>query len=141
MTIPVRVSNGNTDLSMSSIGEVHTAPYKYSETQFVELAEPDTGYNLYVPKVGCEFVITAIFAVADKQVSASVSADLIIYEATSTTDTVVAKVLVQTAIVQDQIQFFSPTNILVAEGAFLNAKTTDDDVHVTITGYYIPSTR
>ena len=30
-----------------------------------------------------------------------------------------------------------PLNILVAPGKYVNAKTTDDDIHMTIMGYYI----
>jgi hypothetical protein len=76
--------------------------------------------------------------VADKQVSGSVSASLVFYEASSATSTTADRVLVQTAIVQDQIQFFHGVNILVNKGTYINAKVDDDDVHVTITGYYVP---
>ena len=32
-----------------------------------------------------------------------------------------------------------PLNILVAEGRFINGKTSDDDIHMTITGHFIPA--
>jgi len=50
----------------------------------------------------------------------------------------VVKVLYQDVMVEgDRIQF-SDANILVSEGLFINAKTTDDDIHMNIMGYYIP---
>ncbi len=30
-----------------------------------------------------------------------------------------------------------PMNVLVTAGKFVNAKTTDDDVHMTIIGYFV----
>ena len=34
-----------------------------------------------------------------------------------------------------------PLNILVNKGVWLNAKTGDDDVHMTIMGYYVNETK
>ena len=34
---------------------------------------------------------------------------------------------------------FTGLNIAVAIGKYVNAKTSDDDIHMTITGYYIPA--
>jgi len=135
------VSGGNKRyaVTVSNNGQIVTAPYAYDMTEFRELAATNTAYNFYTPIGGKQFVMTGVYAVADKQVSGSVSAAVIVYEATSAGTTTVAKVLVQTAIVQDQVHFFSGLNILVSEGVFINAKTTDDDVHMTITGYFIPN--
>ena len=138
--IPVRLSSsGGIEAALSPIGQVITAPWRYDETVFNELAEPNTAYNFYKPKVDCQFVVTGIYAVADKQVASGTSAPVIIYETSSTDSTTISKVLLQTAMVQDQIQLFAPLNILVTEGMFVNAKTTDDDIHMTITGYFIPA--
>jgi len=141
MTTPVHILDGagsKTAVKVSTIGQLTTAPFAFDETVFNELAEDDTAYNFYPAKAGQQFVITGIIAVADKQVSSTVSADIVVYEATTEATTVVSKVLIQTAMVQDQIQPFSNLNILVTEGFFINAKTTDDDIHMTVMGYFIP---
>jgi len=138
--IPVRIAGqGGRQATVSSVGALVTSPWAYDETVFNELAESDTAYSFYKPRVEEQLVLTGIYAVADKQVSGSVSASVVIYETTSIDSTTVSKVLLQTAMVQDQIQLFAPLNILVKEGAFVNAKTTDDDVHMTITGYFLPA--
>jgi len=50
----------------------------------------------------------------------------------------VTKTLFSVSVLQyDQITIV-PMNLLVSEGKFVNAKTTDDDVHLTLFGYYIP---
>ena len=125
--------------ALGPLGQVITSAWEYDDTIFNVLDVDDTAYNFYPPRGNRQFVITGIYAVADKQVSASASASVVIYEATSITDTVASRVLLQTAMVQDQVQLFAPLNILVNRGTFVNAKTTDDDVHMTITGYYIPA--
>ena len=138
--IPVRLTgSGGTEAAMTAVGQVITAPWRYDETVFNELDLVDTAYNFYKPKIGHQFVVTGIYAVADKQVSGSASGSVVIYETTNTTSTTVSKVLMQTAMIQDQIQLFAPLNILVSEGKFVSAKTTDDDIHMTITGYFIPT--
>ena len=138
---PINIVDGRgtkSKVTVTTIGQLVVSPFAYDDVVFNELAEPDVAYNFYTPRAGGQVVITAIFAVADKQVSANASATVIIYESSSLISTTVDKVLLQTAMVQDQIQLFTPLNILVNEGKFVNAKTDDDDIHMTITGYLIP---
>ena len=140
MSIPAQIIDGagtKVKTIVTKIGQLVTSPYDYDETTFTELAEDDTAYNFYKPRVGQQFVITGIIASADAQVSNTADATVVVYEASSTSTLTVDKTLLQLAMVRfDQITF-SP-NILVREGKFVNAKTTDDDIHMTITGYYIP---
>lgn len=122
---------------ITNLGQVVVAPIEYDLVVFKELAEPDTAYNFYPPKVHKRFILTGIHAVADKQVSSVASADVVVYEAINDSTTSVSKVLFQTAMVQDQIQTLLPMNIKVSEGVFINGKTTDDDIHITLMGYYV----
>lgn len=140
MSLPIRLVDGKTGVSasVSKLGQFTTAPFAYDETVFNELATDNVAFNFYTPKAGKQFVVTGISAVADKQVSSTVSADVVVYEATSSSTTTVDKILFQTAMVQDQINILIPLNILVTAGKYINAKTTDDDIHMTIMGYYIP---
>lgn len=139
MSLPVSIADplSRYKAKVSSNGQLVVAPLFYDETKFNELAANDTAYNFYGPLAGKQFIVTGIVAVADKQVSSTVSADVVIYEATADDTTTVEKVLFQTAMVQDQIHILLPLNILVNEGKYVNAKTTDDDIHMTIFGYYI----
>jgi hypothetical protein len=105
---------------------------------FTELAEPNVAYNFYKPKSGQQFVITGIRAKADRQVSNTDDADVVIYEASSESATTADKVLHQEAMIRAESVTLIPMNVLVTAGKFLNAKTTDDDIHMTIFGYFVP---
>ena len=140
MTTPSHIVDGRGTKSkakVTSIGQLVTAPLAYDDTKFLELAEDDTAYNFYPPKVGEQFVITGIHAYADRQVSTNAGATVVVYEGTSA-----ATISVSRTIYQIEMEQFAnidlALNILVNEGLFVNAKTTDDDIHMTITGYYIP---
>lgn len=74
---------------------------------------------------------------ADRDVSATVDADVIIYEADSDTETTVTRVLFEEAMVRGEHTGLSGLNILVSAGKWVNAKTSDDDIHMTIMGYYV----
>lgn len=143
MSTPVQITDGNkgtkSKAGVSKIGQLIVAPFAYDETQFIELAANDTAYNFYKPKVGEQFVITGLRAKADRQVSNTVDADVVIYEASSSTTLTVDKILHQEAMIRGDSVTLNPTNILVNAGKYVNAKTTDDDIHMTIMGYYIPS--
>lgn len=118
-------------------GELVVAPLRYDETEFNELAEIDTAYNFYATKAGQQFVITGIVAYGDKQVNANSNATVVVYEATNTDVITVSRVLMQFEIGQNQGLPLTGLHILVNPGVYVNAKTDDDDVHMTIMGYYI----
>jgi hypothetical protein len=122
---------------VTSIGQLVTAPFAYDETVFKELAADDTAYNFWPPKPGEQFVITGVLFRADKQVSSTVDATVVVYEATTDSTITVSKILIQFAVVQGDIINATPLNLLVNEGRYVNAKTDDDDIHMTIMGYYI----
>jgi len=122
---------------ITKAGQLTTAPFSYDETMHVELGEPDTGYVFYNPKENKRFVITGFVAKADKQVSSTVDAEVVIYESEDSDTTVASKILFETAMVEGDSLVVMPLNIITTEGVWLNAKTTDDDIHMTIMGYYI----
>ncbi len=118
-------------------GQLVVGPITDDETEFRELAEPDTAVSFYDAKVGQKFVITGIVARADQQVSNTVDADVVIYEADSDSTTTVDKVLFQQAMVRNAEATLIGLNIKVNEGKWVNAKTTDDDIHMTIMGHFV----
>lgn len=122
---------------VSQYGELVIGRYAYDQSVYKELAVNDTAYNFYVPVGGQQFVITGIRLKADQQVSATVDAAVIVYEASAPDTTTVDKVLHQEALVRGESASLLPLNLLVSGGKFVNAKTSDDDIHMTIFGYYI----
>ena len=118
-------------------GALAVGPVSFNLVEFNELAAAATAYNFYSPLPGKQFVVTAIFAYGDKQVSSSTNATVEVYEASSTSEATVDKIIMQFEIGQNQFHPFTSLNLLVNEGKFINAKTDDDDVHMNILGYYV----
>lgn len=140
MPTPVHIKGrgGNWIAHVTPLGQLVTAPLAYDETVFKELAVANTAYNFYKSQSGRQFVITGIRAKADRDVSNTADADVVIYEAAAEDALTVDKVLHQEAMIRGESITLIPVNILVAAGKYVNAKTTDDDIHMTIFGYYIP---
>lgn len=137
MGITVHIEHNGLTAKITKSGELVVAPLSYDETVFVELAEDDIAYNFYEPKPQKQFVITGVLAYGDKQVSAVTNATVIIYEAASIDTLTVDKVLLQFEIGQNQSIPISSLRTLVNVGKWINAQTDDDDIHMTIMGYYI----
>lgn len=143
MSLPVRLLGldqlGNIkEVTVTSTGELAVAPLFFDEASYNELDVINTAYNFYGPRAGEQFVITNLIMSADKGVSGTTDADVIVYEASSADTTTEDKILIHLTIGQSQNLSMPVQYLLVNEGAFINAKTSDDDVHLNILGHYIP---
>lgn len=114
------------------------APLSYDETVFNDMDVADQAYNFYSPRSRKQFVITGALVFADKDINDATDTIIVIYEAESTTSTTVDKVLLQFGMGKLTVLPILPLHLLVNAGKFINAKTGDDDIHMTIFGYYIP---
>jgi hypothetical protein len=129
---PVRVNRN---------GELLTASGPYDLAEFNELAEINTAYNFYKPNGANQFVITGFLVYGDKQVSSSTNSTVVIYEAEEENSTTESRVLVQFEVGQNQSIPFPNIRILCNAGIYINAKCTDDDIHMTIFGHYVRDQR
>lgn len=128
-------SGHNVDVTPN--GELIVSPIRPDSVVFKELGEPNTAYNFFPPIQGKGILLTGITAKADKQVSSTVDATVIIYAATSDTSTTPEVIIYQDVMVEgDRIQL-TDLNLLIAEGYYINAKTTDDDIHMNIFCRYV----
>lgn len=123
---------------VSAAGQLAVGPLFYDETEFNTLDVAGTAYNFYSPKAGQQFVITGILAFGDKDLSDADDTVIVVYEAGTAETATVDKILLQFGMPKLSLLPALPLNILVNEGKFVNAKTGDDDIHMTIMGYYIP---
>lgn len=110
----------------------------FDESEFKELNVVDTAFNFYGPKAGLQFLITVLRIKADRNVSNVTDAEVLIYEAASAITTTVDKVLHEEALIRGESATLNPLRILVRKGMFVNAKTTDTNIHMTIMGHYHP---
>lgn len=139
MALPIHIADPRTGklARVSPAGQLAVAAVGFDDSKFVELAADDTAYNFFAPRSGQTFIITVIRAKADRDVSTTVDATVIVYEASSDSSTTTDKVLHQDAMVRAESFTMTGLNIKVTEGKWVNAKTTDDDIHMTIMGYYV----
>ena len=128
------ISDGFT-ADVTPAGELVVAPHSYDLTEFNGMASTGTAYTFYTPRVGFKFVLTGFLAVSDKNITAD--AEVIIYEAVSENTTTISKTLVQFAITKNAVVAPTPLRILVNEGVWINAKTDDATINMTMFGYYI----
>lgn len=139
MSIDVRIVGGATGraVDVTSLGSLSVSPPFFNLAEFNELGVIDTAFNFYTPVAGKQFVISSAFAYGDKQVSSSTNATVEIYEALSAGTTIVDRCLLKFEIGQNQFQSYTLLNLLVNGNRYINAKTSDDDVHMNILGHYI----
>lgn len=140
MSAPVRiVGQGKRHARVNNGGELVVAIGDYDKTKFVELETANTVYNYYEPISEKQFVVTGFLAYGDKQVGTTTNATVAIFES-GTIDGDVASaddVVFQFEVGQNQSVPFPNIKVLIRHGYYLNAKTDDDDVHLTVIGHYI----
>lgn len=122
-----------------SNGQVVTGPFEYSTASTATLGTAAQSYNLWGPKSGKNFIITAMLIYANKNVGPT-DATVVIYESTDGPATgTQSKVLLTTEMLKQTSRDFTALNLKVTEGSWINAQTDDDDVFLTILGYYVPA--
>lgn len=117
-------------------GELVVAPIAYDSVKSLSLSTINIAFNLVAPSPNREIVITGLSMYANKGVGNN-DAVVEIYTATSATDTVVGTAVFTTEIPKFASQTFLPLNVLVDEGVWINAKTDDNTIFVTVTYHYI----
>jgi hypothetical protein len=136
--LPVRLmANGSQQVAVNEAGELLVSDGPYDLSTFNELAEINTAYNFFGPRGSEQLVITGFLMYGDKQVSATTNATVIIYESSDSDSTTEDRVLVQVEVGQNQSIPFPNIRILCNKGVYVNAKTDDDDIHMTIFGHYV----
>jgi hypothetical protein len=124
---------------VTSNGQLVTAPLSYSTPVFTRLAVNNQGYTFFEPINSDLFVITDIIADADKGVGAN-GATVIVYEAEDADIATVSKTIIQFEMLKNTSKILTGLNFIVSTvGRFVNAKTNDNNISMTIAGYYISS--
>ena len=136
--LPVRLmASGSQQVAVNEAGEILVSDGPYDLAEFQELDIINTAYNFYGPSGREQFVISGFLMYGDKQVSTSTNATVIIYESDQPDSTTEDRVLVQVEVGQNQSIPFPNIRILCNKGVYINGKTDDDDVHMTIFGHYV----
>lgn len=113
------------------------APAKFSKAYNATMGVSNQIYNVVPLQHNCSFVITGIFVKANRQVSNTVDATVEIFEASSAESGTVLNSLFTIPMVRGETFLFNPIYVKVENTSYINARTNDDDVYVTILGFYV----
>lgn len=121
---------------VSKGGELAVGPASNDERQFNSLATINTAFNFYSPKNNRVFVITAVLAFADKDISDASTTIVIVYGATAAASIAVVGQPFEFGMAK--LSVFHPTGlrVVIAKGLFVNAKTDDNNILMTVLGHY-----
>ncbi|MCH7535020.1 MAG: hypothetical protein IH948_04640 [Bacteroidetes bacterium] len=126
------------EVKVSSIGELITRSFDYSIPIFKNLDTDDAAFNFFKPKAGFKFVITDIIADADRNVG-NLGATVDIYEANADDSTTIDTQILKFDIPKQTSKVLTGLNFITTdEGKFINAKSDDSNVLLTISGFFIP---
>lgn len=120
-----------------STGAMAVSAPSYDDAVFNTLDTDAQGYTFFKPISGKQFVLTGVLAFADKDVSDASETEIVVYESDAENSATEDKILLKFGMGRLTSLTISPLNLLTNIGKWINAKTSDDDVHMTILGYYI----
>ena len=125
-----------TKAKVTTRGQLVVAPLEFSEPYFNAMTVDDQVYNFTTPKTGHQFVITDVIAAGDKNVTASTGVEIAIYES-ATASGVSSKDLITLDINRLGGANLIGLNLITTTGTYINATMDDNNVNLTILGYYV----
>ena len=138
--IDTKISDGSGGGHLARVthaGELIIVRGNYDSTFNAAMTSINTAYNLVTPKSGFQFIVTGIVLNADKNVSATDGAIAELYEATTDTTTTSSKTLLTLNIGKNTTVPLTSILIQTTKGVYVNAKTDDATVNITLLGYYL----
>jgi hypothetical protein len=117
-------------------GELVVGPADYSTPVAKTLTVADTAVNFFGPRSGKQFVVTGVLIGTNKDVGVN-GADVFVYEAATADTTTVSVALMELQLLKNDARDITGLNVIVGEGKFVNAKSDDTTVFITVLGYYV----
>jgi hypothetical protein len=135
LTLPSRIIGTNkVQARVTERGELITSAIEHSQPYYVELGVDAQIYNVIPGVVGWRFVITSIIIGADRNVS--IDCTVHIYESLSA-DGTTERDIWRGDINKGETLPLIGLDIITRPTRWVNATTDDDDVDLTILGYYV----
>lgn len=122
---------------VTQYGQLVTGALAYSTPVAHTMTLTNTAYNFVKPISGKRIVITDILIYANKGVGVN-DAAIEIYEADDDESIVISKSIISTEMLKQSARDLTGLNLIVSGGKWLNAKTDDNTIFMTIMYYYIP---
>jgi len=126
-------------VKVSDIGELIVRSFNYSTPVFHSLVADNTADTWFKPRAGQRLVITDIIIQTDRN-TAVAGTVIDIYEASSENSTTIDNSILQVDLERQATLPLTGLNFITAEeGKFINAKATDSNVLITISGFFVPA--
>ena len=140
MATPVNIIGDASSIrvKVTKFGQLVTAPIQYSRPSAKELTDIGVPVNFIEPEAGSSIVITDILVFADKSVSQTEPADVDIYESDGIDSLEIIEDIVRPQVIRSGDVTLTGLNLLVPEGRWVNAVTTDANIRLTIMFYRVP---
>jgi len=127
------------DVKVSSIGELIVRSFDYSTPVFKSLNADNQAFNFFKPKAGFKFVLTDVIADANRDIGVN-GATVDIYEADADDSTTVDTQILQFDMPKNTTKVLTSLNFITTdEGKFINAKSDDSNVLLTLSGFFVPA--
>jgi hypothetical protein len=117
-------------------GQLVVAPLDFSTSATQVLAIDDTGYTLYGPQPNKVFIITGIIFSAENTTVGLNGALVELFEADAANVATVSRSIIQLVVPRGGSVALTGLNLETSTGKWLNAKTDDNNIYITVLGYY-----
>ena len=140
MTIEIVIKDSDTGQTarVTPFGQLVTAPIEYDDTVSVLLNADNIVFNLLTPTTGERIVITGFVISATKDISPSDPADILIYESDAIDSAVSSRSLIEPQLLRATNLPITGINMIVSQGTWVNATTTDSGIVLTVLFYRVP---
>ena len=140
MATPIVIKDNNSGFQakVTKFGQLVVSPLQYSTRVADEIDVINTAFNFIGPKQDQSVVITDIILSADRNVGVN-GADVVIYEATSAATLTEDQIILDVDMVKQTQLTVNGLNLIVPEGKFINVKSDDANIKITIMFYRVPA--
>ena len=118
-------------------GELCVSAAPHSTPSQATLDAIDTGVSFITPKSRELIVIDGIILGADKNVHATTSGLVEVYESTTGAGETVAVSILKLSMIKNQTESFLPLNTITTAGNWVMAKTSDASIEISIYYHYV----
>jgi len=137
MTIKTQIEgNKKNTVDVSKNNELFVTQ-RFSSAEKITLVSDNVAVTIVKPRAGERMIITGLIVNTNRDVGVN-GAAIEIYEATAENSTSVSKAILSFDLAKSQTVVTSPVLIETSAGVFVNAKSNDSEVNVTLLCYFVP---
>lgn len=140
MTTAIGLKDSKTGqtVRVTRFGQLVVSPIAFSTPVSRNLSVINQAFNFLAPESGQSIVITDIIISGDKAISPTDPAEVEFYQADSVDSLIASPTIISPRPGRGENIPLNGMNLLVPEGKWINAKTNDNNVLITLMFYRVP---